>query len=52
MRDGKAIKGATKRRYKLTKANWGHRISVQVTAMRDAYNSASSRSARTKRITR
>ena len=41
LRDGKAIKGATSSKYKLTKSDAGKKISVTVTAKRSAYASAS-----------
>jgi hypothetical protein len=50
LRDGRPIRGATARTYKLTKASKGHRISVRVTASRAGYTSLAQTSPRTRRI--
>jgi hypothetical protein len=49
MRDGKAIRKATKVTYKLVKADAGKRISVKVTGTKAGYEPASSTSAKTKK---
>lgn len=41
LRDGKAIKGATRPKYKLVAADAGKKIAVKVTASKDTYASAS-----------
>ncbi|MDF1487419.1 Ig-like domain-containing protein [Tessaracoccus caeni] len=41
LRDGKAIKGATKSSYKLTKSDAGKKISVKVTGSKSGYSSVS-----------
>jgi hypothetical protein len=50
LRNGKAIKKATKSSYKLTKKDKGKRISVKVTGTRDGYTKASVTSAKTAKI--
>jgi hypothetical protein len=49
-RNGKAVKGATKSNYKLTKSDRGKRITVTATARRYGYNTGSTTSARTSTI--
>lgn len=49
-RDSKAISGATKATYKLTKSDKGKRMSVAVTASTDGYNSLAKRSAQTGKV--
>jgi hypothetical protein len=50
-RSGKAIKGATKSKYKLTKSDRGKRITLTVTAHRYGYNTGSTTSKSTAKIT-
>lgn len=50
LRDGKVIKGATAKRYQLTKADVGKQISVKVTASAAAHKAATSTSAKTGKI--
>jgi hypothetical protein len=50
LRDGRVIKGAHDRTYKLTRASKGHRISVRVKAFRSGYAPAVGTSLRTARI--
>ncbi len=49
-RSGKAVKGATRSTYKLTKSDRGKRISLTVTARRYGYNTGSTTSASTSKI--
>ena len=49
-RDGKRIAGSTKRTRTLTKADRGHRLTVQVTGRKSGYRAATSSSARTGRV--
>jgi hypothetical protein len=49
-RDSKAISGATKAAYKLTKSDKGKRMSVAVTASTDGYNSLAKRSDQTGKV--
>jgi hypothetical protein len=48
LRDGKAISGATKATYKLTKADKGKKISVKVTGTKDGYTTKTVKSKATK----
>lgn len=48
--NGKAIKGATKATYKLTRAQKGKRITVKVTGKKTGYNTVSKTSTKTTRI--
>ena len=50
LRDGKAIKGATKSTYKLVAADVKHRISVRVTGSKTGYTPVSKTSKATKRV--
>ncbi len=50
LRDGKAIKGATKAKYKLKVADVGKQISVKVTASKSGHASGSSTTAKTKKV--
>ena len=52
LRNGKAIRGATGKTYKIVRANKGHKLSVRVTATKSGYASASSVSAQTSKIKR
>lgn len=50
--DGKAIKGATKKSYKVTSSVVGKRITVSVTAERAAYKTTTKTSAKTAKVVR
>ncbi len=50
LRDDKAVQGATARRYRLKKANKGHRVSVRVTVSIAGYTTASKTSKDTPKI--
>jgi hypothetical protein len=50
LRNGKAIKKATKATYKLVKADIGKQISVKVTGKKAGFTTASSTSAKTKKV--
>lgn len=52
LRDGSAIKGATKSSYKLTTADAGSRISVKVTGKRSGYATVAKTSAATVKVTK
>ena len=52
LRDGKAISGATSKKYKLTSVSYKHKISVKVTATRSLFEPATSTSAKTKTVTK
>lgn len=49
-RDSKAVKGATKSSYKLTKSDKGKRMTVVVTGAKEGYTSVSERSAKTRAV--
>ncbi|MBB6626536.1 hypothetical protein H5V45_04280 [Nocardioides sp. KIGAM211] len=51
LRDGKVIRGADARSYRLTPASRGKRITVRVTARKTGYTRGSARSAPTRRVT-
>lgn len=50
--NGKAIKGATKKSYKITSSRAGARITVTVTAVKSGYKSTAKTSANTAKVTR
>ncbi|GHG48369.1 hypothetical protein GCM10011331_10080 [Flavimobilis marinus] len=50
LRDGKKIKGATKKKYKISSRDRGDKISVKVTVKKPGYAAVTSSSARTKAV--
>ncbi|WP_183407770.1 fibronectin type III domain-containing protein [Nocardioides marmoriginsengisoli] len=51
LRDGRTIRGATRKTYRLTKAAKTHRFSVRVTATKAGYKAATKTSGRTAKVT-
>ena len=50
LRDGKAIKKATKAKYKIVKADAKHKLSCSVTVTAPGYTSATATSGKTKKV--